>query len=82
MAGQELDFGPNQKTIKQPISFKGIGLHTGEIANIKINPAEPNTGIIFKRTDIKNNNHVIPGVFNVKSTLLCIEFSSIFLVAS
>ena len=68
----------NQKTIKQPISFKGIGLHTGEIANIKINPAEPNTGIIFKRTDLKKNNYVIPGVFNVSNTNFCTTISNEF----
>ena len=35
----------SQKTIKNPVSIKGIGLHTGEPVNMKINPAEPNTGI-------------------------------------
>jgi UDP-3-O-acyl-N-acetylglucosamine deacetylase len=38
---------PSQKTIKKPISLKGVGLHTGEPVNMKINPAEPNTGIVF-----------------------------------
>ena len=37
----------SQKTVKNPLSIKGIGLHTGEPVNIKINPAEPNTGIVF-----------------------------------
>ena len=54
----------SQKTIKNPISIKGIGLHTGEAVNLKINPSEPNTGIVFKRTDLKNNNYIVPGVFN------------------
>ena len=43
----------NQKTIKKEISFKGVGLHSGVISNIKIRPSQPNTGIIFIRTDIK-----------------------------
>ena len=38
----------NQKTIKEPIKFNGVGLHTGKNVNMKIFPAEPNTGIIFK----------------------------------
>ena len=42
----------SQKTIKNSVSIKGIGLHTGELVRIKINPAEPNTGIIFKRIEI------------------------------
>ena len=32
----------NQKTIKESIQFDGVGLHTGELVNMKINPAEPN----------------------------------------
>ena len=57
----------NQKTIKDNIIFRGIGLHTGLHANLKIKPAEPNTGIVFKRTDIKDNNIIIPNLFNVSS---------------
>ena len=49
----------NQKTIKEAINISGIGLHTGKLVNMKINPSEPNTGIVFKRTDLKNNNYVV-----------------------
>ncbi len=41
----------NQKTIKENIYFNGVGLHNGLEVNLVIKPAEPNTGIIFKRTD-------------------------------
>jgi len=68
----------SQKTIKSPIFIKGIGLHTGNLVNMKINPAEPNTGIVFKRTDLKNNNYVIPGVFNVSNTSFCTTVSNEF----
>ena len=57
----------NQKTIKDVITIHGVGLHTGKIAHMKLKPAEPNTGVIFKRTDLKENNFVIPGVYNVSS---------------
>ncbi len=66
----------NQKTIKKPILFDGIGLHTGKKVNMKIYPAEPNTGILFKRTDLKNNNLVTPGIFNVTNTNLCTTISN------
>ena len=46
----------NQKTIKEAIVFDGIGLHSGKKVHIEIKPAKPNTGIVFKRVDIKNNN--------------------------
>ena len=45
-----------QKTIKQPLIFKGIALHNGLNVNICIKPAEPNHGIVFKRIDINVNN--------------------------
>jgi len=43
----------NQKTIKNIISLNGVGLHSGIDVRIKILPSEPNTGIIFKRTDLQ-----------------------------
>ena len=46
----------NQKTIKENITIQGVGLHSGLEANLTIKPAEPNTGIIFKRTDVTKNN--------------------------
>ena len=66
----------SQKTVNNSINIKGIGLHTGEQVSMKINPAEPNTGIVFKRTDLKNNNFVIPGVFNVTNANFCTTISN------
>ena len=66
----------NQKTIKHAIFLKGVGLHTGIVSNLTIKPAEPNTGIIFKRTDVKENNIIIPSVFNVSSALFCTTISN------
>ena len=43
----------NQKTLNDTLEYKGIGLHTGKNSDIRILPAEPNTGIVFKRTDLK-----------------------------
>ena len=59
-----------QKTVKSPINFSGIGLHSGKISNISLKPSEPNSGIIFKRTDIKINNLVFPNFSNVNNTFL------------
>ena len=61
----------NQKTLKQPINISGLGLHSGKNVQIKILPAKPNFGIIFKRIDFKNNNLVLPSVYNVSSAILC-----------
>ena len=60
----------NQKTINLPIKFQGIGLHSGKKVNLDINPAAPNTGIIFKRVDLETNNIVYPNFNNVTNTSL------------
>ena len=66
----------NQKTILKPISFTGIGLHTGKEVEMKILPSEPNSGIVFKRVDLKTNNIVIPNIFNVSKATLCTTISN------
>ena len=66
----------NQKTIKKSISFKGVALHSGNMVSMEIKPSRPNTGIVFVRTDLKNNNLVIPGIFNVSSAIFCTTISN------
>ena len=68
----------NQKTINNPVKFTGIGLHSGQTVNISINPSEPNTGIIFKRIDLKNNNLIFPNFANVTNTSLNTTISNDF----
>ena len=65
-----------QKTLKKEISLSGVGLHSGKKANIKLVPQRPNTGIYFKRTDIKSNNIIYPSVFNVSSASYCTKISN------
>jgi UDP-3-O-[3-hydroxymyristoyl] N-acetylglucosamine deacetylase len=59
-----------QKTIKKCVSFSGVALHSGLDVNICIKPEEPNTGIVFKRVDLKTNNLVFPNFMNVTNTSL------------
>ena len=66
----------NQKTINKNLTFKGIGLHSGLPVTMTIKPAEPNSGIIFKRIDIKKNNIIIPNIFNVSSAVFCTTISN------
>ena len=60
----------NQKTIKSTISLTGTGLHSGKKVKLKIIPAQPNFGIVFKRIDILNNNQIYPNFINVTNTSL------------
>ncbi|MGE3333191.1 MAG: UDP-3-O-acyl-N-acetylglucosamine deacetylase [Rhodospirillaceae bacterium] len=41
-----------QKTLKTSIGCTGIGLHTGVRVAMKLHPAPPNTGIVFRRVDL------------------------------
>jgi len=66
----------NQKTINKDITFKGVGLHSGIAATMIIKPAAPNSGIIFKRIDLKKKNIIIPSIFNVSSALFCTTISN------
>ena len=59
-----------QKTVKDTIKFSGIGLHSGKTVKLNIKPAEPNSGIIFKRTDLHSNNIIFPNFANVSNTSL------------
>ena len=65
-----------QKTIAKKISFKGVGIHSGENVNLNIIPASPNSGIIFKRIDLKSNNIISPNYYNVVDTTLCTTISN------
>ena len=61
----------NQKTLNKAFTFEGVGLHSGKISTVNILPSGPNTGITFRRTDIKKNNTIIPSVFNVSEANYC-----------
>ena len=66
----------NQKTINKEFTFRGVGLHSGLEVTMTIKPAEPNFGIVFKRIDLKNNNIIIPNIFNVSSAVFCTTISN------
>ena len=62
---------PFQKTILETVIFKGIGLHSGLKAEVKIIPSAENNGIIFKRIDLEKNNIIKANFDNVCSAKLC-----------
>jgi UDP-3-O-[3-hydroxymyristoyl] N-acetylglucosamine deacetylase / 3-hydroxyacyl-[acyl-carrier-protein] dehydratase len=41
-----------QQTLKKAASLSGVGLHTGKIINLVIQPSPEHSGIVFRRTDI------------------------------
>ena len=70
--------GLNQKTVKKNVTLSGVGLHSGKIADLIIKPAAPNTGIIFKRTDLTKENLIYPNFENVCNTSLNTTISNEF----
>ena len=66
----------NQKTINKDLTFTGIGMHSGIAVTMTVKPAAPNSGIIFKRIDLKENNIIIPNIFNVSSAIFCTTISN------
>ncbi|HSW39858.1 MAG TPA: UDP-3-O-acyl-N-acetylglucosamine deacetylase, partial [Acidobacteriota bacterium] len=44
----------HQRTLNDCVDFHGIGLHTGHSVHLTLTPAPPNTGLRFRRTDLKN----------------------------
>ncbi len=48
-----------QTTIKSPVSFAGIGLHTGEPVRATLRPAAAEYGIWFRRTDLADVDTLI-----------------------
>ena len=60
-----------QHTITYPVDCSGIGVHSGKISNMTFHPAPANSGIQFKRSDIKDKNNIIPAHYlNVHKTQL------------
>ena len=65
-----------QKTLNKKFSVSGIGVHTGAKVNMNVLPASSNTGIIFRRIDLRNNNLIIPNYSNVIDATLCTTISN------
>ena len=57
-----------QKTLSGSFQLEGIGLHTGEIVTLTVSPGEPNSGIIFVRSDLDNQPEILASIRNIDST--------------
>ena len=70
-------YSVSQKTVKDSIELDGVGLHNGKNVNLCLKPAEVDSGIKFKRTDINNTNNIIDATYkNVSSSLLCTKIEN------
>ena len=55
-----------QQTIKRPVSFSGIGIHTGSNVNMTWKPAPVDHGIKFVRVDLDGNPVIEPLIGNIR----------------
>lgn len=61
-----------QRTLKDSIHCSGVGLHGGEHVRMTLYPAEPDTGIVFRRSDVHDKFNEIPARFDyVADTRMC-----------
>jgi UDP-3-O-[3-hydroxymyristoyl] N-acetylglucosamine deacetylase len=67
-----------QRTIKKSIHCSGIGLHSGNVVEVKFLPAQINTGVLFVYKDTSSGISVeIKASFeNVSSTMMCTSITS------
>ena len=66
-----------QRTVTKDISFSGIGLHSGKIANVTLKPGDVNTGICLVRTDVLDKNNIIQlEYFNVSEVRYSTQISN------
>jgi UDP-3-O-[3-hydroxymyristoyl] N-acetylglucosamine deacetylase len=65
-----LDILIKQRTLKNVIRATGVGLHSGEKVYLTLRPAQPDTGVIFRRVDLNEPVEIKANAQNVGATLL------------
>lgn len=66
----------SQKTLKRKVYFSGVGVHNGRAVSMSLEPAEADTGIVFQRTDLENNNNIKAVIDNVVDSKLCTKIKN------
>lgn len=59
---------PSQQTLRQPVSYAGIGLHSGNKVSLRILPAPAGSGIRFRRIDLDGRPEIEAIIDNVTDT--------------
>jgi UDP-3-O-[3-hydroxymyristoyl] N-acetylglucosamine deacetylase len=59
-----------QRTLRNSLRASGVGLHTGQKILMTVHPAEPDTGIVFCRSDMPGSPDIPARACNVGETTL------------
>ncbi len=68
MSAPETANGERQRTLAGPISLEGIGVHSGEASTLTMIPAEPDTGVRFRRVDLPDSPELPADLEHVSGT--------------
>jgi UDP-3-O-[3-hydroxymyristoyl] N-acetylglucosamine deacetylase len=64
-----------QRTLKTLVKTTGVGLHSGQRVELTLRPAQPNTGVVFRRVDIDPPLDVRASALKVKGTQMATTLS-------
>jgi UDP-3-O-[3-hydroxymyristoyl] N-acetylglucosamine deacetylase / 3-hydroxyacyl-[acyl-carrier-protein] dehydratase len=57
-----------QQTLRQTVSYSGVGLHSGNRVTMTLGPAPPNSGVRFRRADLDGKPEIEARIENVSQT--------------
>ena len=60
-----------QQTIRHPVTLCGVGLHSGQMTTMRLLPAKPNHGVVFRRVDSNTPVDIPAHMAYVGCTRLC-----------
>lgn len=60
----------NQRTLAQPVSCQGVGVHSGAMVRLTLRPAPAEHGIVFVRTDVERPVAIAAVAENVVDTAM------------
>jgi len=64
--------GTLQRTLRRPIRFTGVGLHSGRAITMTLSPAPVDQGVVFVRSDLKGDAAFVPASWDaVVDTRMC-----------
>ena len=67
-----------QTTLQNKVIFSGVGIHNGRAVTMSVEPANPDTGIVFERIDIKYNNTIKAIINNTETSKLCSKITNAY----
>lgn len=59
-----------QRTLKSALTLKGVGLHSGNLAQVTLLPSAVNSGVVFVRKDLRGEPEIRAHFFKVVNTQL------------